>query len=367
MSDLKNITVNITDRTIIRAVLWVVAAVLAYKFINQLSYVLTLIFISFFLTLALNPVVGWLTRRLKISSRVRATAAAYLILVALLVGFLLLTVPPIVNQVRDFIEDVPTIVDDFQGQDTSLARAAERYNIDQRLTDAASSFTKNYGDFGTTVLDTTKRVVSFVVSVIAVIVMTFMMLVEGPRWFKLILGNLEKARRERIERLTRRMSQTVSGFVLGQLILSITAGFFSLMALLVASNIFNVSINAVALAAIVAIFGLIPMIGNPISATLVTLICLLSSWQLALTMLIYFIIYQQVENATLQPYIQARQNELTPLLVFIAALIGISLAGIVGAFAAIPVAACIKILLEERFGGRLLPTHRDVDEPNATK
>src|SRR3989344_9237124 len=156
MQDRRETTVNITDRTIVRGVLWVIVAVLAYKFVGELSHVLTLIFISFFLTLALNPVVGWLTRRLKVSSRVRATAVAYLFLVALLVGFLFLTVPPIINQSRDFIGNVPTLVDNFQGQDNSLARAAERYNIDQRLSDAASSFAKNYSDFGTTILDTTK-------------------------------------------------------------------------------------------------------------------------------------------------------------------------------------------------------------------
>jgi predicted PurR-regulated permease PerM len=346
-------TVNITNRTIVRGILLVVAAVLAYKFIGQLSHVLTLVFISFFLALAVNPVVSWLTHRLKIGSRVRATAVAYLMTVALLAGFLLLTVPPIVNQTRDFISDAPRIVADFQNQNSSIARAADRYNIDQRLTEAAKSFASNYSNFGSTILDTTKRVISGIVSVIAVLVMTFMMLVEGPRWKALVIGNLPKKDKPRYERLAHKMSRTVSGFVIGQLILSVAAGTFALIALLVVSNILDVSINAVALAAIVAIFGLIPMIGNPISAILVTLVCLLSSVELAAIMLIYFIIYQQVENVTLQPYIQSRQNELTPLLVFVAALIGISLAGIVGAFAAIPVAACIKILLEDRFGEQL--------------
>jgi len=347
------VVVSLTNRTIVRVILWVTAAVLIYKFVGQVSYVLTLVFIAFFMALALNPVVGWITRRLKIGSRVRATAAAYILLVALLAGFLLLTVPPIVSQTRTFINEVPQTVASFQSEDTSLARAAARYNVDQRLTDAARSFSSNYGDFGSTVLNTTKRIISAFIGLIAVLVMTFMMLVEGPKWFKLVLGNTPKGSRDRYEKLIRRMSATVSGFVLGQLILSVTAGFFSLIALLVASNILDVSINAVALAAIVAIFGLIPLIGNPLSTILVTLVCLLSSWQLALVMLIYFIVYQQAENATLQPYIQARQNELTPLLVFISALIGVSIAGIVGAFAAIPVAACIKILLEERFGGQL--------------
>ena len=353
MQNLRETTVNITNRTIVRGILWVIAAVVAYKFIGELSHVLTLVFISFFLTLALNPVVSWLTHKLKIGTRVRATAVAYLMIVLLLAGFLALTVPPIVNQTRDFIKDVPQIVADFQSQDTSLARAADRYNIDQRLTDAAKSFASNYSNFGSTILDTTKRIGSGIVSTIAVLVMTFMMLVEGPRWMALIIGNLPKKDRSRYQKLAGKMSKTVSGFVIGQLILSIVAGTFALIALLVVSNILNVSINAVALAAIVAIFGLIPMIGNPISAILVVLVCLLSSLELSVIMLVYFIVYQQVENITLQPYIQSRQNELTPLLVFVSALIGISLAGIVGAFAAIPVAACIKILLEERFGEQL--------------
>ena len=358
MSKDRNITVNITDKTVVRAIAWIAVGVLAYKFIGYLSGVLTLIFISFFLALALNPVVRWLKTNLRIDNRVGATALAYLILVAILTGFLLLTVPPIVDQTRHFIKDVPQTVADFQSQDTSLARAADRFNIDQRLTEAAKSVSDNYADFGSSILDTTKRVVSGLLSVIIVLVMTFMMLVEGPRWFKLFIGNVPKDSQAHTEKLAIKMSKTVSAFVLGQLILSIAAGFFSLIALLVGSSIFNVDINAIALAAIVTIFALIPMIGNPISATLVTLICLLSSWQLAVFYLVFYIIYQQIENATLQPYVQARKSALTPLLVFVAALIGISLAGFVGAFAAIPVAACIKILLEDRFGQQLSSTSK---------
>src|ERR1700752_805557 len=110
MSSPSEVVVSLTSRTIVRIILWVTAAVLIYKFVGQVSYVLTLIFISFFLTLALNPVVSWLTHRLKIGSRVRATAAAYLILVVILAGFLALTVPPIVNQTRAFINEVPQTV-----------------------------------------------------------------------------------------------------------------------------------------------------------------------------------------------------------------------------------------------------------------
>jgi predicted PurR-regulated permease PerM len=179
-----------------------------------------------------------------------------------------------------------------------------------------------------------------------------MMLVEGPRWFALLLGTLPAAKRPRYKRMATKMYETVSGFVLGQIILAAVAASFCLIALIIATNLLGVSINVVALAGIVALFGLIPMLGNPISSIIVILVCLLNSPTLAIVMLIYFLIYYQIENLTLQPYVQSRQNELTPLLVFISALIGISLGGIIGALFAIPFAGCAKILLEDHFQER---------------
>jgi predicted PurR-regulated permease PerM len=106
------------------------------------------------------------------------------------------------------------------------------------------------------------------------------------------------------------------------------------------------------LAGIVAVFGIIPLFGNPIAATLVVLVCLLNSVTLAVVMAIYFIIYFFIENHTFQPYLQSRLNELTPLLVFIAAIIGVSLGGILGAVVAIPAASAVKILVEDHFESR---------------
>ncbi len=343
-----HVTVNVTNRTIIRAILWATAVILAYHFVGRAEHILTLIFISFFLTLALNPVVSWLTRRLKIASRARATAVSYLFIVVVLAGFFTLIIPPLVNQTRTFIQDVPTIVSDFQTQNSGVARAARRYHVDQRLEDAAHDFASKYSNFGSTVLDTTKRVIGALISVLIVIVMTFMMLVEGPRWFALLISNLPKRNQARYRKTAQRMAKTVSGFVIGQVILATIAASVCLVALEIASNVLGVSVNPVALAGIVALFGLVPMIGNPLSSATVILVCLLNSPTLAVVMLIYFVVYYQIENYTLQPYIQSRQNELTPLLVFISALVGIEVAGVIGALAAIPVAGCIKILLEDR-------------------
>ncbi|MBI4034328.1 AI-2E family transporter [Candidatus Saccharibacteria bacterium] len=352
MDGVRKIVVTVTNRTIVRAILWITTAVIIYKFIGEVSHVLTLIFGAFFLALALNPVVSWMNHRLRIKSRVRATAASYLLVVGVLVGFLVLVVPPLVRQTRDFIQEFPETVESFQQQDNSIARAFERYNLNEKLAQGAKDFTTNYGNFGSTVFDTGKRVAETIASFFIVIVLAFMMLVEGPKWLELLFGTLPDRQRLRYRKLSKRMYKAVTGFVNGQVILAAIAGIFAFVALEVASRLLDADINALALAGIVAVFGVIPLFGNPIAAALVVLASLLSSASLALVMAIYFTVYFFIENHTFQPYLQSRLNELTPLMVFVAALIGVSLGGILGAVAAIPVASTIKILLEDYFERR---------------
>lgn len=352
LMDSRKVTVDITNRTIVRTVLWVLAAVLAYHFIGRVTHVLTLIFMSFFLALALNPIVSSITRRLHIESRVRASAVAYLVVIAFLTTFFLLVIPPLVRQTRDFIRDVPQTAENFQKQDSSLARTAKKYKIDEKLTQVAKDFTSNYENFGTALLDTGKRVAEAVASFFVVLVLTFMMLVEGPMWIKLYLGTLPDNKRRRQDRILGRMYKAVSGFVNGQVILAAVAGSFAFVALEIASRVIGVSINALALAGIVAVFGVIPLFGNPIAAILVVMVSLLTSVTLGIVMAIYFIIYFFIENHTFQPYLQSKLNELTALMVFVAALIGVGFGGVLGAVIAIPAASTVKILLEDHFERR---------------
>lgn len=346
------VMVNITNRTVIRTIVWVILAVLGYKFIGRISHELILIFVSFFLALALNPVVSWMSRRLRLRSRVRATAAAYLLVVIFLVAFFALVTPPLIRQTRDFINQVPQTVQDFQSKDSSLSRTIKRYHLDQKLDQAAKDFTSHYSSFGTRLLDTGRRLVEALASFLAVLVLTFMMLVEGPAWLDLYFRSLPAAKREHQKILARRMYKSVSGFVNGQFILAAIAGLMAFAALEITGHILDVRTNAVALGGIVAVFGVIPLFGNPLAAIIVILISLLNSVDLALVMLAYFIIYFFVENHTLQPFLQSRLNELTPLTVFIAAIVGVGFGGILGAIVAIPAASAIKILAENHYQRR---------------
>lgn len=349
----RKVTVNITNRTIVRTILWIVAAVVVYKIVGQISHILTLIFAAFFLALALNPVVSWVRRRLHIKSRAKATAAAYLIVVVFLAVFFALVTPPLVKQTRDFIREVPQTVQNFQQQDSGLAKTVKKYKLDEKLSEGARDFASHYSNFGSTVLDTGKRVAEAIASLFAVLVMTFMMLVEGPRWFELYFSTLPQRKRAHHRKLAFRMYKAVSGYVNGQVIIAALAGFFAFLALEIAGHILDVPTNAAALGGIVFVFGIVPLFGNPIAATLVVLVSLLNSVTLAIIMAIYFIVYFFIENHTFQPYIQSRLNELTALMVFIAALIGVALGGILGALVAIPAASAIKILVEDYFGQRV--------------
>lgn len=345
----QKVSVVISNQTIVRVILWIVAAMATYRFVGRISHILTLIFVSIFLAMALNPVVAYLRRRLHIASRVRATAAAYLLVVTILVTFFSLIIPPLVSQTRDFIKDVPSTVENFQSQDNGISRAIKKYNLDEKISQGSKEFASNYSGFGATVLDTSKRIGEAVASFAAVFVLTFMLIVEGPSWVSRYFKALPQNRREHQKMIAQKMYKAVTGFVNGQVILAVVAGFFAFIALEIAGHVLGVVSNAVALAGIVAVFGIIPLFGNPLAAFIVVLVSLLNSANLAIIMAIYFLIYFFIENHTFQPYIQSKMNDLTPLTVFVAALVGVGFGGILGAIVAIPAATTIKILIEDYF------------------
>ncbi len=279
---------------------------------------------------------------------------------AVLAGFFTLVIPPLAQQTTEFIRTVPDTISDLKNQDSSTADFVRQYNIDDQLDKLSDDISGSVSDLSEPVVSTAGKLLGGIVSAVVVLVMTFMMLVEGPLWLKRILAFQPAKKQAAYQKMAQKMYRVVTGYVNGQLLIAVIAGLFSFVALVILSTVFNVSINAIALAGIVTLFGLIPMVGNTLAAVLVTLFCLFVSLPLAIAVGIYFILYQQIENATLQPYIQSRSNQLTPLLVFIAALIGASFGGLLGALVAIPVAGCLRILAEDQLDKRL-PSRRQVE------
>jgi len=354
-------TVNISTETIAKTILLTIAAFLVIKVLGQVERQLTLFAVAFFLALALNPTVNWLTRRLRSKSRVRATAVAYLLVLTMLIGFLALVVPPFVKQTGDFVRDVPGTIQEFRTQDSPVARTVRRYKLDKQLSQISTDFGSRFGRLSGPVLSTATKVGTALISILTVLVLTFMMLIEGPLWYERILALQPAHKREHRKKMAQKMYRVVTGYVNGQVLIAAIAAAFALVTLVIASALTNSSVNAIALAGIVFVFGLIPLIGNTLAAIIVILFSLFASTTLAIIMAVYFVLYQQIENVTLYPYIQSRSNQLTPMTIFVAALLGAGVGGLLGALAAIPLAGCIALLIEDKLK-KDFPDRQDLDK-----
>ena len=348
-------TIRIESGTIIRILAFSIAALFALKFLELVTQALLLIAIAVFLALALNPAVSKISQMLKLKSRAAATGIAYLLVLAFLAGFIAFVFPPLVKQVVDFVQEVPSSIQDFKENDSTARDFVERYNLNEQVDRFTEDFGSRFGDLGKPVLSTAGAIGAIVAQTITVLVLTFMMLVEGHGWLERFWSTQPAAKRAHRRKLAQDAYRTVTNYVNGQVFIAALAGFFAAVALFILREIFDADVNPIALGGIVSLFALLPLIGTTIGAIIVVLACLLVSFPLALAATIFFLVYQQIENVTIQPYVQSRTNNLTPLIVFVSAIIGVSVGGIFGAFVAIPVAGCIKILVEDYYGHKVEP------------
>lgn len=360
----QNIVINIHSTTVIRVLALVGITLLVLTLLHNIATPLTLIFISFFLAIALNPAVSKIAKKLRSKSRVRATGAAYVLVLIFLTSFIAFVVPPLVSQTVDFVQDVPGAIQDNKNNNASVNEFVERYNLEDQVNRFTNDFGNRFGDLGKPVLSTAGAIGSAVANTIIVLVLTFMMLVEGPGWLKKFWAIQPASKRKHRQEIATKMYRVVTNYVNAQVIIAALGGIFASIMIFILSQIFDASVNAVALGGIIALFALMPLIGTTIGAAIVVLACLLVSVPLAISIAIFFIVYQQIENATIQPLIQSRGNNLTPLIVFSAALIGVSLGGLLGAILAIPAAGCIKVLTDDYFARKSAPPAPAIDPKN---
>lgn len=336
---------TVSNRTVVRVIAMIVATIFAFQALRSVAGVLQLIFIAFFLAVALSPAVRFIKRRLRLKGRISATIIVYIFFIGIIGSLVAYVLPPLISQTVDFISDAPRMIENLQNQDNAVGRLVERYNLGPQIEGFSDNLRSRTADLQEPVVATAGRLGSALISIVTVLVLTFMMLVEGPKWINRYWRLQPKERREHHQYLGSKMYRVITGYVNGQVLMAVIGASFAFVALVVASTLLGVTINAVALAGILVFTGLIPMIGATIGGTIVVLACLFVSVPLAIIMAVFYILYQQIENVSLQPYIQSKFNELSPLLVFVAALLGIGVGGFLGALIAIPTAGCLKILL----------------------
>jgi predicted PurR-regulated permease PerM len=203
---------------------------------------------------------------------------------------------------------------------------------------------------GTNILSSVGSLASFIASLFLVIVLAFLMLLEGPEWMRRIWGLYnDQAKMKHHRRLADKVYNVVTGYINGQLTVSgigsLVAGLFVFgMSFFVAEIDANLAMPTILLT---FVLSLIPMFGATLAGGLVTLLLALNSITAAIVYLVFFIIYQQIENNFISPAIQAKKVELSALAVLVAVTVGLYVSGLVGVVAAIPVAGTIKVFLED--------------------
>lgn len=354
------VEVTVSNHTVIRVLILVLLSLMALAAVQKAAPALLLIFTAFFLALALNAPVHWLAERIpgkRKGSRTIATAVSFLIIVLLLAGFVASIVPPIIRQSSNFIDAAPRLIEEARSTDGQIGQIIQRYELQDDVDKFSSDLSNKLEGAAGLAVSTAGKVGSSIFSVLTVLALTFMMLIEGPRWLRLFKRFVPDEHHSRLDRLAADMYSVVKGYVNGQVILAATAALMLLPALI----LLDISYPA-ALIVIVFVCGLIPMVGHTIGAVIVSIVALFSSPLAALGILAYYILYQQIENYIVQPRIQANSTNMSPLLVFASVVIGVNFGGLFGGLVAIPIAGCLRIFVLDYMRSHQLITQQEKQE-----
>jgi predicted PurR-regulated permease PerM len=302
--------------------------------------VIVYVLIAIFLTLAINPLVGWLMRR-GIHSRGLASGTACLLVLIGIAAIGYAFIPTLIDNVNNFVDAAPGYVHDLTHGRGRLGFLETKYHVVERL----EHYVKHGGakkllGLSGAAVSVTKGVLNFIVGAVTVAFLTFFMLLEGPDWMERLYGLMPAESQPRWRTVGHDIYRQVGGYVTGNLAISLIAGSLATFALLILGVPF-----AVALGLLVGLLDLIPLVGATLAAIIVVGVAFLHSLPAGIVMIVFFVLYQQLENHVLQPIVYHRTVSLSPLAILVSVLVGAELAGVLGALAAIPVAGAIQVLI----------------------
>lgn len=347
------VRIEIDTKTFVRFWLVVIGFAFAILAIYSARTALIILGVAFFLALALNAPVTKLAKHLPGKSRVGGTAIAFVLVIVILGGFGFLVVPPIVEQTTKFIDTVPSLVENASTQWKGLGAVIDKYHLQPQVDKAIDSIKDNStawaANIGKNLVSGVGSLLSTLTAALLVLVLSFLMLVEGPGWLKRIWGIYnDQDRMEYHRSLAQKMYGVVTGYVTGQLTVSAIGATASGLTVFILSFIFPVPANlALPTIAIAFTLSLIPMFGATIGGLLITVLLAFNNLTAAIIFIIFFVIYQQVENNFVSPTIQSRKLELSALAVLASVTVGLYVFGIVGGIISIPIAGCVKVLVED--------------------
>ena len=330
-------------RAVLRIVLTVVVVVLALVLIYLLRRPLTWIFIAAFITIALSGPISFLSRRMR---RGFAVAIVYVALILTPFALIGLLVPPIVEQANNLVQNFPEYardVTEFVNDNERLSQLQDDYDITGKLEEEAAKLPQRLGEAAGLLSDIGLGLVNSIFALVTILVLSLFMGSSGRRFLDWWARRYPAEREAWMRNLYERIGTAIGNYMAGALLQATIAGVTSYLMLLILGVDY-----ALPLAVIVFVLDLLPLVGATLGAIIVGLVTLFSDFPVdTVIWTVWAIVYQQVENNVIQPRIQSRAVQLDPLIVLVAVLFGSTLAGVLGALLAIPVAASIQITVHE--------------------
>jgi predicted PurR-regulated permease PerM len=308
---------------------------------ERIGSVLILIVVSLFIAAGLNPSVEWFQRRgMRRSVAVTCVIVIFLLAVAL---FLLAIVPVITDQVTQITDNAPGWLDQLQ-KNKRVQDLDDRFDVIDKVRDYVQNGNFASGIFGG-VLGISLRVLGALANAFLILVLTLYFLSSLDSTKKAIYRLAPASRRDRVSKLGDRVVESVGGYVSGAFVVAACAGISSLIFLFV----IGLGQYAVALAFVVLLLDVIPLIGATIGAVIVSAIAFATDVRSGIFCVIFYIVYQQLENYVIYPRVMSRSVDIPGAATVIAALVGAALLGVVGALLAIPTAAALLMITREVF------------------
>lgn len=310
----------------------------------QIGSVLILIVVAMFLAIGLNPVVEFFMRR-----GVRRTWSVAIVIVGVLLVLTLFAVaiaPVLTNQVNTISNSLPQWFHQLQSNGT-VHSLDQKYHLTTKLQHYVQSGGLTQKAFGG-VLGFGLAVLGFLANTFVVLVLTLYFLASLPSIKQTGYSLAPASRRERVSLLGDQVLRNIGGYVSGAFVVALCAGVTTLVFLFIV----GLGKYALALALVVALLDVIPMIGATIGALIVCAIAFATDPTAGIASVVFYIAYQQLENFLIYPRVMSRSVEIPGALTVIAALVGASLLGVVGALLAIPTAASILLLIREVYQPR---------------
>ena len=347
---------------VLRMVFLLVATGFGVYLVWRLRGVIQLLAISLFFAFALYPVVDWVVTKTR-APRAAVILVVYLVLVALIVLIAYVVIPSLVKEVQALARNAPHYAAQLR-HNPSLRRFDNRYHISAKLVRDAQHLPEELAKLAGPLKDVTVGAAAFVTQLLAVLSITFLLILHGRRYAEMGLA-LTGERQNRYRKVLIDIKDSVAQYTLGNLIIAGT----STLATWAVLSLLGVP-YALALGLVVGFFHFIPMIGATIGAIIAALATLTVDFPTAtIVWIVFIVIWQRIEDYVIQPHVYRRAMNMNPLVTIISLLVGADLLGILGVLLAIPAAAAIQIILRDWWAARThaAPAHKAGTEAAPTE